>query len=89
MRAKPASDLVKVSGELARPNVDGWLLPDQVAAIFAAGKQNDVPTLIGSNNDEGTAFTPAVVKADAFKTLAKRVWRSGWCVSEIVSGKLR
>jgi para-nitrobenzyl esterase len=71
LRAKPAADLMKVNGELARPNVDGWLLPDQVYAIFAAGKQNDIPTLIGSNADEGTAFTPPSVKADGFKTLAK------------------
>ncbi len=71
LRAKPAAELLKTTGELARPNVDGWLLPDQVYAIFAAGKQNDVPTLIGSNADEGTAFTPASVKAEGFKNLAK------------------
>ncbi|HWZ33631.1 MAG TPA: carboxylesterase family protein, partial [Bryobacteraceae bacterium] len=71
LRAKPAADLLKVNGDLARANVDGWMLPDQVYAIFAAGKQNDVPTLIGSNADEGTAFTPASVKADGFKNLAK------------------
>jgi para-nitrobenzyl esterase len=71
MRAKSAAELMKASGELARPNVDGWLLPDQVYAIFAKGKQNDVPTLIGSNADEGTAFTPPTVKAEAFKAQAK------------------
>jgi para-nitrobenzyl esterase len=71
LRAKPATDLLRVNGDLARANVDGWMLPDQVYAIFAAGKQNDVPTLIGSNADEGTAFTPASVKADGFKNLAK------------------
>ena len=36
------------------------------------GKQNDVPTLIGSNADEGTAFTPASVKAESFRDGAKR-----------------
>src|SRR5262249_14854388 len=71
LRAKPATDLVRVSGELARPNVDGWMLPQQVATIFAAGKQNDVPTLIGSNANEGTAFTPPTVKAENFKNQAK------------------
>ncbi|HLW76653.1 MAG TPA: carboxylesterase family protein, partial [Bryobacteraceae bacterium] len=30
-----------------------------------------VPLLIGSNADEGTAFTPASVKADGFKATAK------------------
>ncbi|HLW76080.1 MAG TPA: carboxylesterase family protein [Bryobacteraceae bacterium] len=38
-------------------NVDGWLLPQDVYSIYSAGKQNDVPMLIGSNNDEGTMFT--------------------------------
>jgi para-nitrobenzyl esterase len=71
LRAKSAAELLKTSGELARPNVDGWLLPDQVSAIFAAGHQNDVPTLIGSNANEGTAFTPPVVKADAFQKTAQ------------------
>jgi para-nitrobenzyl esterase len=71
MRAKSAAELMKASGELARPNVDGWLLTDQVYAIFSKGKQNDVPTLIGSNADEGTAFTPPNTKAEAFKAQAK------------------
>ena len=72
LRAKPADELLKATAaDPARANVDGWMLPQQVAAIYSAGKQNDVPLLIGSNADEGTAFTPAVVKADAFKSLAK------------------
>ncbi len=36
--------------------VDGFALPNEVAAIFAAGQQSDVPTLTGSNKDEGSAF---------------------------------
>jgi para-nitrobenzyl esterase len=71
LRAKSAAELLKAGGQAARPNVDGWMLPDQVFAIFAKGKQNDVPTLIGSNADEGTAFTPASVKEDAFKEQAR------------------
>ena len=70
LRAKPAAELMKVGGDLARANVDGWMLPQQVADIYAAGKQNDVPMLIGSNSDEGTMFTPPVVKSEAFKGLA-------------------
>ena len=36
--------------------VDGEVLPDEVAAIFARGEQADVPVMIGSNADEGTAL---------------------------------
>ena len=40
-----------------RPVVGGWVLPDTVHAIFAGGEQNDVPVIVGSNADEGTALT--------------------------------
>ena len=41
------------SGSVAvRPNVDGYFLPDSVASIYAAGKQNDVPTLAGFTRDD-------------------------------------
>jgi para-nitrobenzyl esterase len=70
LRAKPAEEFAKLASEQARPNVDGWLLPEQVRAIFSQGKQNDVPVLIGSNADEGTAFTPASVTPAAFKGMA-------------------
>ena len=36
--------------------VDGEVIPDEVATIFAEGRQLDVPVLIGSNSDEGTTF---------------------------------
>lgn len=35
---------------------DGYVLPDFVYNIFAQGKQADVPTLIGSNSDEGSTI---------------------------------
>ena len=39
-----------------RPNVDGWVLPKQVAEIYRAGEQADVPVLVGSNRDEATSL---------------------------------
>jgi len=36
--------------------VDGWLLPDAPAGFFAAGQQNRVPLLIGSNGREMTTL---------------------------------
>jgi len=36
------------------PVVDGYFLPETVPALFAAGKQNDVPLLAGWNRDEGS-----------------------------------
>lgn len=54
-----------------RPIVDGAVLPQQPSEVFAAGKQAAMPTLVGSNADEGTAYpvamTPAAFAADAEK----------------------
>lgn len=38
------------------PVVDGWALPDDPVVLFDAGKQHDVPFMVGSNADEGSVF---------------------------------
>jgi para-nitrobenzyl esterase len=40
--------------------------------LFDSGRQNDVPTLIGSNSDEGSIFTPASVTGAAFRQQTER-----------------
>src|ERR1700722_5461186 len=55
LRARPAEDVLK-GGRGGGPVIDGWFLPEDVGTIFAEGKQNDVPLLVGSNKDEGTFF---------------------------------
>jgi para-nitrobenzyl esterase len=57
------------------PSVDGYFLPESVPAIFAAGKQNDVPLLAGWNHDEGSfevAFNPQKPTADSLKATAQK-----------------
>ena len=59
LRAKPAEELLKSSAALSfPPNVDGWLLPEDVYTIFAQGKQNDVPLIAGLNADEAKSLVP-------------------------------
>jgi para-nitrobenzyl esterase len=36
--------------------VDGWVVPEQPAKIFAGGTQMKIPVLVGSNSDEATVF---------------------------------
>ena len=51
--------------------IDGWFMPDDPANIYAQGKQNDVPILVGSNKDEGTFFqspTTAAMFTQSSKT---------------------
>ncbi len=85
LRALPAEQLLAASGKPGGhfgPDVDGAFLPELPAAIFAAGRQNDVPLLAGWNHDEGgsgkaaTTVTPtggssAAPAADAPGDLAR------------------
>jgi para-nitrobenzyl esterase len=64
LRAKPADEILK-AGRAGGPVIDGWFLPEDVGAVFAMGKQNDVPILVGSNKDEGTFFAQPTT-ADKF-----------------------
>lgn len=70
LRARSTDDLQKAGG-FSGPNVDGWLLPEDVYTIFAKGKQNDVPLLIGSNADEGTMFMPTTTVAESVREQAR------------------
>jgi para-nitrobenzyl esterase len=59
MRAMPADALLKAtSADAVRAIVDGWVLPQDVHTIYAEGKQNDVPMIVGNNSDEGTTLAP-------------------------------
>ncbi len=70
LRAKPAADVMKLRAASGAV-VDGYFLPKDVRTIYAEGKQNDVPLLIGSNADEGTAFAAPNTRAEGFKNTAK------------------
>ncbi len=82
LRAIPAEKLLnaffKPGGEnnfAFGPDVDGYFLPEPASAIFAAGKQNDVPLLAGWNHDEGSfdiAFSPQKPAAESLKATAQK-----------------
>lgn len=74
-RAVPVEKIISIFNDDAEGrkfrtvvNVDGWVLPDEIRNLFAKGKQNDVPVIVGSNANEMTSLTtPAIVP----KTLAE------------------
>ena len=70
LRAKSPEDLVKTNAPTTSGIVDGWVLPQDVRTIFAEGKQNDVPLIVGFNSDEGTTLAPqgATTTSAAFST---------------------
>jgi para-nitrobenzyl esterase len=56
LRAKPPSDVLQAAakgpGRWFAPTIDGYVLPRDVYAIYAEGKQRHVPLLAGWNADE-------------------------------------
>ncbi len=66
LRALPADEILKKGQGGRGPIIDGYVLPQSIANIFAGNKQNDVALLTGWNEDEGMAFGPAK-KADEYR----------------------
>lgn len=68
LRAVPAAQLLKAANNnpfgATGQIVDGYVLPEDVYSIFAEGKQNDVPILVGSNSDEGTTLRLRITTLD-------------------------
>jgi len=66
LRAVPADALQK-AGRISGATVDGWFLPADVYTIFSAGKQNDVPLLVGSNAGEAVSPRLPNITAEALR----------------------
>ncbi|MEZ2122269.1 carboxylesterase/lipase family protein [Corynebacterium sp. CCM 9203] len=86
LRFEDAGDLVRAgqsmmwrSRELLQlnscygPTVDGDLLPEHPFDTFAAGRQNKVPLLIGTNNDEASVTKLLYIRQNARSRAAARM----------------
>jgi para-nitrobenzyl esterase len=80
LRAVPAEKIIDIfnndtEGKKFRtsPNVDGWVLPDEIRNIFAQGKQNDVPVIVGSNANEMSTLTVPATVPKTIEDYRKRV----------------
>ena len=62
LRALPAEKLLQASG-FRQANVDGWFLPESPVDLYAAGRINKVPMILGSNSDEAQHFQRSVLSA--------------------------
>ena len=84
LRAMKPEELLKAAEtETVRTIVDGWVLPQDVATIFAQGKQNDVPLIVGYNADEGTTLAPQGANMTGRYVCWRRasaLWTAGGCV---------
>jgi para-nitrobenzyl esterase len=84
LRARPADEILKAALKEDRlrfaPNVDGYFLPEDVAAIYAKGKQAAVPLLAGWNLDEsgyGTLLGGDAPTAENFRTHVRSLYGAG------------
>jgi para-nitrobenzyl esterase len=85
LRALPAEALASpLEGDFSfRPVVDGWFLPRDVGDIFASGEQNDVPTLTGWTDDEGS-FSPDYGRTPAAEFRKQVRERTGALAEELM-----
>ncbi|MDQ6902995.1 MAG: carboxylesterase family protein, partial [Bacteroidota bacterium] len=75
LRKLSAADLMKEKQNVRGVMVDGYVLPQTIAQIFAAGKQNDVDLLTGWNEDDGVIFGKPTT-AEEFKKQAEQQYGS-------------
>ncbi len=73
LRQVPGEKLLDVASSRSDgrggPNVDGWFLPEDALTIFAHGRQNNVPTIVGSNANEMTTLSPVASRPKTLKAL--------------------
>lgn len=56
LRAMPAKAILKKLKPRWPIATDGWIFPKSPRQIYADGEQHDVPSIVGTNRDEGTMF---------------------------------
>ena len=56
--------------------IDGRVFPDSIDAIYAAGKQNPVPAIVGSNADEMTSLSNPAMNPKTLDAVTKVMTKS-------------
>ena len=79
LRAIPAQQLLEAAGKPGAgrfsPTIDGYFFPESPYALFAAGKQAQVPLLAGWNSEESNARAVLGREAPTRENFAKAVAR--------------
>jgi para-nitrobenzyl esterase len=72
LRAMSAAD-VTAKFRSAGMIVDGWIVPEDPSEVFAAGRQNPVDVLVGSNRDD-LSFAPQNATPEQFEERGRARW---------------
>ena len=85
LRALPAEKLLEMTGKPGTPwfslTVDGLFFPEDPAKVFAAGKQEKVPLLVGWNSEEMNyrmVLGPSDPTMENFQKALKRLYPNTW-----------
>lgn len=76
LRATPPDRLVAAQLRFYDPHVDGYFFPEQPQAIWAAGKQNDVPVLLSFAHDEDNSELRRARTVPEYTAAAAKVYRA-------------
>jgi para-nitrobenzyl esterase len=74
LRAMPAADVTAKLRSGSGMIVDGWIIPEDPSNVFAAGRQNPVDVLVGSNRDDLSFGPPRPVTPEQFEQGAAPRW---------------
>ncbi|MEM8734961.1 MAG: carboxylesterase/lipase family protein [Planctomycetota bacterium] len=89
LRALPAEDVLSKIKQRWPVATDGWVFPQTPYQIYAEGQQHDIPTMIGTNQDEGTMFAPRTPFGGTLESfedaMVERFGESGKEVAEFYS----
>jgi para-nitrobenzyl esterase len=70
-----SADKVSAAGRMG-PDIDGWVIPAPLLDIFAAGRQTDVPILLGYTSGEGDNLVGEPLQATPWKEAIRRQFGS-------------
>jgi para-nitrobenzyl esterase len=73
LRSIPAEKIAAAQGGAAGVTVDGWVLPESVRALFAAGNHSTVSIIVGSNANEMTTLTDVTTLPKTMEAYRRRV----------------
>src|SRR6185436_21077639 len=76
LRAMSAADVTAKLGGRGPGGmiVDGWIIPEDPSDVFAAGRQNPVDVLVGSNRDDLAFGPPRPATPEQFEQGAAPRW---------------
>lgn len=76
LRRMPAEAILNAQRPQMGPIVDGWVLPEPTYSIYASGRQNRVPLIVGTVADDVQGYNPPAVTVAEARAAARDTYGS-------------